>query len=296
MTTDTSDEVLKFVLFQSKHIRLYNLPSNLLNQLKTGNGIEEQVECIWSGTIKLIREINRDNGVANENEDKKQSHTIPAFTQHRLKLEYINDANSQSQKLWGETWYVPINKSLKAELGLRPDDEDVDTEVETSKIKMEQIKSVANDGTDTIRELSYELGIVSTQWFRVVVQLPDSGFHPLIEDGSGTASGGNGPQVALLLRFKHDIDSEEFIEQLENYNMRFDHLQRQYYYDKWAEILDQDTVSNEDVKSKESGLDPYYEDLSLSDNENNYEAKDKQSRVSQSSESEDDDFGDFISK
>lgn len=291
MTTDSPDDnVLTFVLFQLKHVKLYNLPINLLKQLKTGNGIEEQVECIWSGTIKLIREIKQDNLVTIENEDE-HPHTIPAFTHHRLKLEYTNDT-----ELWGETWYAPVNKHLKAELGLQPDEEDVDTELETSKVKMEQIASIANDETDTIRELSYELGIVSTQWFRVVVQLPHSGYHPLISDGTEEKICKNVEQIALLLRFNHDIDSEEFLEQLENYNMRYDHLQRQYYYDKWAEILDQDTVLNDGVESKESELDTGCEDLSLTDNENNYEAKDKQMGADQSSESEDDDFGDYISK
>ncbi|KAG5416806.1 hypothetical protein I9W82_005536 [Candida metapsilosis] len=307
MTIDPIDEgLLRFTLYQSKHVKLYNLPTDLLKQLKTGSGIEQQVECIWTGSIKLIREIKQKSvdqiAIEHENERKLlPSHRIPAFTQHRLKLEFTNGVEP---KLWGETWYAPINKRLRAELGLEPNQEDVDTEAETSGVKMEQISSIANDDSDTIRELSYELGIVSTQWFRVIVQPPNSGFHPIITSNGEKVVDGNQKgvtQVALLLRFKHDIDSEEFLEQLENYNMRYDHLQRQYYYDKWAEILDQDTVNEEenddDVKSKESELDTGTEDLSLTDNENNYEAKDRQVQTSQSSESEDDDeFGDFITK
>ncbi|KAI5952146.1 hypothetical protein KGF57_004173 [Candida theae] len=312
MTTDSPDEgILKFVLFQSKHVKLYNLPRNLLSQLKTGSGIDEQVECLWTGSVNLVREIKQDNLQRIKHDDP---HTIPAFTHHRLKLEFVG-SNSNDDNLWGETWYAPINKNLRAELGLEPNKEDIDTEVETSHVKMEQIIAIANDGTDTIRELSYELGIVSTQWFRVIVQLPHSGYHPKISDapdGSFEEKSDDGDdddeknvvqQVALLLRFKHDFESDEFLEQLENYNMRYDHLQRQYYYDKWAEILDQDTVSNgddadddADDKSKESELDTGAEDLSLADNENNYEAKDGQEHAEVSSDSEDDDFGDFVSK
>lgn len=326
MPTDQPDDnILQFVLFQLKQVKLYNLPANLLTQLATGNGIEDQVECIWTGSIKLIREIKQKNTHDSKNHKSNETNTnkvIPAFTQHRLKLEFINNHNGTN--LWGETWYAPINnnnKHLRTELGLVPREEDVDTAQVASNVQMKQIIGIAHDGTTTIKELSHDLGIVSTQWFRVIVQLPNSGYHPLITDSVEEEEVGTGggsdlhnlddatkvAQIALLLRFRHDIDSEEFLEHLENYNMRYDHLQQQYYYDQWAQIFDQDTVLNGGVddddddgdKSKGSLDDDGGEDLSLTDNENNYETADRQTLAGQSSESEeeeDDDFGDFISK
>ena len=290
MPTDQPDDnILQFVLFQLKQVKLYNLPANLLTQLATGNGIEDQVECIWTGSIKLIREIKQKNTHDSKNHKSNETNTnkvIPAFTQHRLNAPINNN-----------------NKHLRAELGLVPREEDVDTAQVASNVQMKQIIGIAHDGTTTIKELSHDLGIVSTQWFRVIVQLPNSGYHPLITDSVEEEEVGTGggsdlhnlddatkvAQIALLLRFRHD------------------HLQQQYYYDQWAQIFDQDTVLNGGVddddddgdKSKGSLDDDGGEDLSLTDNENNYETADRQTLAGQSSESEeeeDDDFGDFISK
>ncbi|KAI5963501.1 uncharacterized protein KGF55_002381 [Candida pseudojiufengensis] len=314
------------LLFQTSKASLYILPFHQTNIKDSTNDYNQHLpepidlknikECIWRGSVRLIEETVDQLQPSQEKEVDRN--IIEPYSQLRVKLEFINIINEDIEKLWGETWFIPTNRTIESEL------ESNSYLFKKYNITNKFIDKVSNDGTDSIKLVRDRGNYNTMNWYRVIVQVPGTGFHPSISPTVDDNNSHQYQQVALLLKFKTNIEAESFSERLDDFTMKFEDQELAYYNDKWHSILSNEDIETSFVnkkpwtKSDSKDLDTKrltekYHDMILKEAnkiierkqqkwKNNNTTNDSQTRVLDSSENsstnsyEEDDFGDFISK
>lgn len=115
----------------------------------------------------------------------------------RLKVCLCNAAEE-----WAEVWYNPLNKD-------------------------ETRYAIARDGLETI-----EILLEDCRHFRVVAQLPGSGYHPMHHPSGAVLDAHDPPvQVALMLRFDSVHDGYAFLDALDRYHRKFASAVDTYLYE-----------------------------------------------------------------
>lgn len=175
---------------------------------------------VWRGKLRLL-EVEEDD---NDENSKKEPYQLL-----RLKLELYrkdpaeglvdNLTEGGNEGIWAEAWYNPFR-----ELGIDC--------------------SVANDGEDSIQMVPE-----SAKYYRVVLQLPRSGYHPfLVKRASNKQSV---LQVALGMKFQDSFDAMTFAEGIGIYRRRFKAYQEKYLYDKHLSRLQHKIVNDLTISEKE---------------------------------------------
>lgn len=273
-------------LFECKRgVTLHSIPhtTNLLEiELSKSNQI-------WSGALDFIEQEQSNNAYMEGFEQTKNDNfIIRPFLKLRSKLEFKNSEH----KLWGEAWFNPIVTDLNLFSGT------------TTDIDIQRVIKINPEGTDTVQQLS-------DTTYKVIVQLPNSGFHPFYNDDTPI----DVSFVALGMKFNSSRSAAQFEYVLNIYQTKFRHEQQQYYYDRMVYavnimnfktiILEQDKEDedNEDTISDEyDNKEDDVRELTKEFSKGNITPKLVQSILHDNSdqdedddENNDDDFGEFIS-
>ncbi|KAK6456510.1 uncharacterized protein RJT20DRAFT_135262 [Scheffersomyces xylosifermentans] len=259
-----STEIISTVLFQSTNVAIYSIPPGELSLSKWDL---KESNIIWTGHLRLIEEeVIRDNvdlfasfpdALHNHNQVDASvwddsgvhgdSHTEDVERLHggrqqekrpskpfeclRAKLELYNEVvippgvgsltSTKKDVIWAETWYNP-SPILAEDLGA------------------DEYFKIANNGQETI-QMTKE----SSKYYKIIAQLPGSGYHPFTKDNVQGFDDDNGMllQVALGLKFYESFDNISFSESLNIYKRRFRNFEDQYRYElKLLEIQQKSSV------------------------------------------------------
>ncbi|KAI5950821.1 hypothetical protein KGF54_003895 [Candida jiufengensis] len=314
------------IIFKTSKVSLYKLPYNhtSIKDFKNGYNLHlpEPIDlnnikdCIWRGSIRLLEEEIEQQPL----EDTPQN-IIEPFSKIRAKLEFINIINEDIEKLWGETWYIPVNRNIESEI------ESNSQLLDDHNIITKYISKISNDGTDSIKLVRDTSNYSRINWYRIIVQIPGTGFLPIINQQPPTTQDAKQnqdiTQVALLLKFNTSLEAEIFNEKLDDFAMKFEDQESSYYNEKWESIINDDGSSatkrkpiidsdSDDFNTRR--LTQKYHDMILkeaskmierkqqrwkknNDNQINHSSrrvKDSSDNSSTTSD-EEDDFGDFVS-
>lgn len=175
---------------------------------------EEGGSSLWKGSEATGDElswfVNTDGTGPNAQKDEPM---LP-YRGLRLKLELFNirkvglstlgNGNAVEDVVWAEVWYNPRE----------------DTGIEADRHR------IANNGQDTI-----QMTPQSSKFYRLIVQLPGSGYHPFrLADQQG-GDDEQLVQVALGLKISENFSAISFSESLSIYRRRFKNVEDQYNYE-----------------------------------------------------------------
>ncbi|CUM64600.1 uncharacterized protein PRCAT00002208001 [Priceomyces carsonii] len=229
MNESEGDEphVLSTMLFESSGVSVFKIPPG---KISLTNWNLDLANIIWKGDLRLIEQEVLSNEMDlfslynTKGGDDDTSPTMP-FKGLRLKLELfqvLNLAdNRTADEVWAEVWYNPMisssSASLSAALYLTP----------MPTIPCGNLPySIANNGQETI-----QITPESSKYYKIIAQLPGSGYHPF--EGNLTKENQEGAllQIALGLRFDHTDEAMSFSESLNIYRRRFKNFEEQYDYE-----------------------------------------------------------------
>ena len=267
-------------LFQCKHgVTLHSIPyTSSLKEIELSKSNQ-----LWSGSLEFIEEeLSINSYMDGFEQTKDDKFIIRPFIKMRSKLEFKNNGN----ELWGETWFNPIVNDLNLSKGT------------TTNIDIQRITKLNPEGTDTIQQ-------ISDNTYKVIVQLPNSGFHPFYNDKSPE----NVSFVALGMKFKSSRNAAQFQYALNVYQSRFKHEQQQYYYDRMVYAVnimnfktviqeqdEENETTGEEYDSKEDDVRELTKEFSQSRMTSDKILRTDSDKDEQYSEDDDDDdFGEFIS-
>ncbi|EMG48600.1 hypothetical protein SBY92_003892 [Candida maltosa Xu316] len=237
---------------------------------------------VWHGSIDFIEQEQLvSTHMDGFEQTKYDKFIIHPFLKLRSKLEFKN-----GDKLWGETWYVPTNLDLILFNKNSSNGNDID---------IRRITKLSNDGKDSIEK-------ITDNTFKVIVQLPDSGFHPYYTNHDPE----NLTQIALGLKFKDSRKAAQFDYILSVFQAKYRHEQQSYYYDRMVyavNIINFKTVMNEheeddDNEDEDDVISAELTDEELDDKFSNLSimSKLRHDFTDEDDKDEDeDDFGEFIS-
>lgn len=205
-------------LFDTNNVLVFRIPpgSVLVSKWDTKGS-----NVVWRGGLRLIEE---EEIIEDESKDKREAYQllrlkIHLYNEGGSKLLLRDSQDSEQDEIWAEAWYNPFR-----ELGIEC--------------------SIANDGGEAI-EMSDE----SLKFYKIVVQLPGSGYHPFPLNKSSTKR--SVLQVALGLKFENSFDATSFSESLGIYKRRFKAFQEKQLYDKHLSTLQQRVLNNLTIEDKE---------------------------------------------
>lgn len=197
--------LLSHQIFLANHVSVFKIPPGEIS-LSKWNAAPENV--VWQGHLRLLEQ---------EVEDSSSSAPLQGL---RLKLELYNHekltqvledfVEVENDTQWAEVWYNPFKES-------------------------ELHYKIANDGEDTIQVTPQ-----SSSYYKIITQLPGSGYHPLnleneganSESATGSERKGGVLQIALGLKFDDKFTAILFSEALATYRRRFRNVQDKNLYDK----------------------------------------------------------------
>lgn len=278
-------DIISTTLFEAEDVAVFRIPPGNLSLSKWD--INDS-NIIWRGNLRLIEEelIQDDKRVfltgSNEagvqslspftlgsqlslfhHRDTDDAHIKP-FRGLRLKLELFNvdnclvvppnDFGLEDTATWAEVWYNPLLV------------EQDDTDIEPNHY------FIANNRQETI-----QMTPQSSKFYKIIVQLPGSGYHPFLEEEQ-SAQDGLLLQVALGLKISENFAAISFSESLSLYRRRFKNFVDQYNYElRLSEIED---------KQKHLSL--------IRDTGDQFQT-DEPVDIEEDDHDEEDDFGDFVS-
>lgn len=282
-------DIISTTLFEAQGVSIFRIPPGEVSlskwNLKDSN-------TIWKGDMRLIEEelVQEDIDVFSQNAnaevgssttmDKKQSKVAEAdlalikpYKGLRLKMELFNVSNSlvvppndsrmEELAIWAEVWYNP--------LGDESDDQ-----------KTNQY-SIANNGQETI-----QMTPQSARYYKIIVQLPGTGYHPFLHEDEQTSQQDNLVQVALGLKISENFAAISFSESLSIYKRRFQNFVEQYQYElRLSEAQNKQKHLSLDMKSNVNEGEP----ATSKNSEHNHRDNDSDD---DDDDDEDDDFGDFV--
>lgn len=204
--------VLSHQIFQADHVAVFKIPPGeiLLSRWKT-----DPENIVWQGSLRLLeQEVELD---ANDSSGEQNLLRLKLELYNHEKLtQFLEDfVEVENDMQWAEVWYNPF---LESELHYK----------------------IANDGEDTIRVTPQ-----SSLYYKIIAQLPGSGYHPLEcdnfnveneEDKENTKKAGV-LQIALGLKFPDKFTAVLFSEALAMYRRRFRSVQDTKLYDKHLLVL-----------------------------------------------------------
>ena len=288
------------ILFSTSLASLYKLPfQDSYKKHPEKVDIKNINEKVWQGTVRLLEESGESSTTPRSISisSLKQQDKIPAFTSLRLKIEFINIINFVSEKFWGEVWYIPTNKiSSKDEIEEKQNGT-VKLVDDKNRVRIQRIKKIAHDGRSTIIPTEGE-----RSWFRVIVQIPDSGFFPVFEeeeeednedDEEGKlAKMHKHKQVALLLKLNLEYQAEKFRFRIETFDSEYEAEKDRYLRAELKKRAKYNGV--DDLLPKPKGLTG---NKINKEDESEYEAENAEDTEDAEGEEDEgeEDFGDFVS-
>jgi len=286
------NDIISTKLFETEDVSVFRIPPGEISLSKWDLN---DSNTIWKGSLRLTEEelIQEDNrvfytgpsGVESEFSSftvgdkpsaffQKDSEAAPIkpYKGLRLKLELFNFNNSlvvppnesrmEDEKIWGEVWYNPL-----------PAEED------NSEVDFTQY-CIANNREETI-----QMTPQSVKFYKIIVQLPGSGYHPFIQEEEQVEDGYL-LQVALGLKISENFAAISFSESLNIYRRRFKNFVDQYNYElRLSEVESRQkllTINNDDPPN-DSSINKDFENQNLG----NFTDDDDD-------DNDDDDFGDFV--
>lgn len=282
------NDIISTKLFETEDVSVFKIPPGELSLSKWD--INDS-NIIWRGSLRLTEEelIQEDKGVFFSGSNEVESECFSSFTVGdkpsafflkdrevapikpykglRLKLELFNfndslvappnESRMEDEKIWAELWYNPLPKEQdKSELDLAE-------------------YSIANNKQETI-----QMTPQSAKFYKIIVQLPGSGYHPFIQEEEQIEDGYL-LQVALGLKISENFAAISFSESLSIYRRRFKNFVDQYNYElRLSEIegKQKHLSINTENNSEGSGTDHGSENKTTRDSDDNDE----------------DEFGDFV--
>lgn len=210
-------KVISTVLFECKNVNAYKIPPGNVS-LSKWNLLDQNI--VWRGSAQLIEEevIDDELEAFAPVPDKWSGGDMQAHGRQgdhleqglRLKLVLYNNKrsseNCDEHIAWAETWYNPLS-------------------VEGDEQASDKIY-IANDRQETIQATE------SRGYYKIISQLPGSGYHPYLGETYWDESENAPLQVALGLRFADSFDAISFSESLALYKRRFKNFEEQYQYEK----------------------------------------------------------------
>ena len=231
------NDIISTKLFETEDVSVFRIPPGELSLSKWD--INDS-NIIWRGSLRLTEEelIQEDKGVFLNGSNGVESECFSSFTVGdkpsafflkdtevapikpykglRLKLELFNyndslvappnESGMEDEKIWAEVWYNP----LPAEQ---------DNELDPAQY------SIANNKQETI-----QMTPQSAKFYKLIVQLPGSGYHPFIQEEEQIEDGYL-LQVALGLKISENFAAISFSESLSIYRRRFKNFVDQYNYE-----------------------------------------------------------------
>ncbi|RLV90936.1 hypothetical protein JA1_004240 [Spathaspora sp. JA1] len=215
--TDTISPFISRQLFHCEHVTLYRIQPHNWHDIYHWDLYDKQK--IWSGHMRFIeqdaKEEKPNKGVTVEKVGDVTTYTISQFGNLRSKLEFYNlSSQTGRDDIWAETWYNPL-LDIQYDNDMKLSD--------TSTMKLTKLHSIAHDKQDTIMPVDN-----SDRFFRIVLQLPGTGYHPCLE---GQEYDKELVQVAVGLEIPAIKEGQRFNECLDIYNSRYEYVQHRYYYD-----------------------------------------------------------------
>ena len=141
-------------------------------------------------------------GTTDGNEDERDgSKLVKPFHALKLKLVFFNKIEEEFVP-WAEVWYNPLDKPGEN-------------------------FSIAKNGEETI-----QLALENCQNFKIIAQLPGSGYHPIEQHPVSTAVESNITQIALELRFSKEEQGMSFLGALDRYHANYSSVLETYLYEE----------------------------------------------------------------
>ena len=287
------------ILFNTSLASLYKLPfQDSYKKHPEKVDIKNINEKVWQGTVRLLEESGESSTTPRSISisSSKQQDKILAFTSLRLKIEFINIINFVSEKFWGEVWYIPTNKKSSKDKIEEKQNGTVQSVDDKNRVRIQRIKKIAHDGRSTIIPIEGE-----RSWFRVIVQIPDSGFFPVFEDeeeeeednedeeDGKLAKMHKHKQVALLLKLNLEYQAEKFRFRIETFDSEYEVEKDRYLRAELKKRAKYNGV--DDLLPKPKGLTGNKITKINKEDESENEAENAEDAEDEGEE----DFGDFVS-
>ncbi|EDK41941.1 predicted protein [Lodderomyces elongisporus NRRL YB-4239] len=287
------------ILFNTSLASLYKLPfQDSYKKHPEKVDIKNINEKVWQGTVRLLEESGESSTTPRSISisSSKQQDKILAFTSLRLKIEFINIINFVSEKFWGEVWYIPTNKKSSKDKIEEKQNGAAKSVDDKNRVRIQRIKKIAHDGRSTIIPIEGE-----RSWFRVIVQIPDSGFFPVFEDEEEEEEDNEDEedgklskmhkhkQVALLLKLNLEYQAEKFRFRIETFDSEYEAEKDRYLR---AELKKRAKYTGvDDLLPKPKGLTGNKITKINKEDESENEAENAEDAEDEGEE----DFGDFVS-
>ena len=287
------------ILFNTSLASLYKLPfQDSYKKHPEKVDIKNINEKVWQGTVRLLEESGESSTTPRSISisSSKQQDKILAFTSLRLKIEFINIINFVSEKFWGEVWYIPTNKKSSKDKIEEKQNGAAKSVDDKNRVRIQRIKKIAHDGRSTIIPIEGE-----RSWFRVIVQIPDSGFFPVFEDeeeeeednedeeDGKLAKMHKHKQVALLLKLNLEYQAEKFRFRIETFDSEYEVEKDRYLRAELKKRAKYNGV--DDLLPKPKGLTGNKITKINKEDESENEAENAEDAEDEGEE----DFGDFVS-
>lgn len=211
-----SSMLIKTVLFETDGVALFKIPPGDA-RLRNWN----PAHVVWNGSLRLTEQ---------EDTAAVDGGDVPPQLSLRLKLELFNRLDSgllllefadlATEVLWAEVWYNPLCDSPLA-------------------------NCIANDHSDTL-----EMSAESAKYYRVVAQLPGTGYHPFRDTDKGFLL-----QVALGLHLRDQATAAAFSESVALYRRHFRSFQEKYACDDRLASLQLKLVAGFNILQNSPGPD-----------------------------------------
>lgn len=231
------------------------------------NQVTADLVQLWEGNLRVVQE-----------EDEEPASVLP-YNSLRLKLEFLSSSSSGSASpLWAETWYNPRRKIPGSGF------------------------TIANNGDETI-----ELLLENCRSFKVIAQLPGSGYNPIDDIAILSLPSSYSPgssthtvkQVALEFRFEDELEGWAFLEVLDRYHGSYAAVVDSYHDN--TELLEAQVkmknvqISKPQIHEQARIIE---EEGTIGTDDNFYESKGDgdgdDDAYADDDDDDDDDFGDFI--
>ena len=280
------NDIISTKLFETEDVSVFRIPPGELSLSKWD--INDS-NIIWKGNLRLTEEelIQEDKGVFFNGSNAIESEYFSSFTVGdkpsaffqkdsevapikpykglRLKLELFNfndsvvatpnESRMEDEKIWAEVWYNPLP-----------------AELDRSEFDLAEY-CIANNKQETI-----QMTPQSAKFYKLIVQLPGSGYHPFIQEEEQIEDGYL-LQVALGLKINENFAAISFSESLSIYRRRFKNFVDQYNYElRLSEIESKLKHLSLNSEDHPEGSNHVSDSKATEDNDNNDE----------------DEFGDFV--
>ncbi|EGW34386.1 uncharacterized protein SPAPADRAFT_134485 [Spathaspora passalidarum NRRL Y-27907] len=275
-------------LFQCGGVSLYKISPGATSNINSWDLTDSNQ--VWSGFMRFCEQeaqeeystgdtqlagLTVESSSSSSGEYKK--YMVEPFQNLRAKIEFYNRSpDSGVEEIWAETWYNPL-VSIEYDNTMKLSD--------LAHLEMKRLHTIAHDNKDTILEVDN-----SDRHFRVVVQLPGTGYHPYLEEDEHDS---DLIQVALGLQIKDLKQAYRFAECLEVYNSRYGYAQHSYYYDRMLYAMNSVSFTSDVGNTNDSSDSVSEESVSVSGSDSDSET-DLQGSRHEEEDDEDDEFGDFV--